>query len=135
MSLLLDTNVLSELRKGERANALLLDWFNDVADEEIHLSVLVIGEIRRGVETIRKRDGAQAAAPGAEVDSAQERRRRPISVSPAFSAASAATRPVTHVVSRKTTVSFWPRPAAARDRKSTRLNSSHRALSRMPSSA
>lgn len=31
MSLLLDTNVLSELRKGERANALLLDWFNGVA--------------------------------------------------------------------------------------------------------
>jgi predicted nucleic acid-binding protein len=62
VSLLLDTNVLSELRKGERANALLLDWFNDVADEEIHLSVLAIGEIRRGVESVRKRDGAQAAA-------------------------------------------------------------------------
>jgi toxin FitB len=62
VSLLLDTNVLSELRKGERANATLLDWFHDVADEEIHLSVLVIGEVRRGVETIRKRDGEQAAA-------------------------------------------------------------------------
>lgn len=61
MSLLLDTNVVSELRKAERADARLLDWFNDVADEEIHLSVLVIGELRRGVETIRKRDAAQAA--------------------------------------------------------------------------
>lgn len=62
MSLLLDTNVVSELRKAERADAQLLDWFHDVADEEIHLSVLVIGELRRGVETIRKRDAAQAAA-------------------------------------------------------------------------
>lgn len=61
MSLLLDTNVVSELRKAERADARLLDWFNDVPDEEIHLSVLVIGELRRGVETIRKRDAAQAA--------------------------------------------------------------------------
>lgn len=62
MSLLLDTNVVSELRKGERANRGLLDWFNDVADEEIHLSVLVIGELRRGVESIRKRDETQAAS-------------------------------------------------------------------------
>lgn len=61
MSLLLDTNVVSELRKGERANARLLDWFNDVPDDQIHLSVLVIGEVRRGIETIRKRDSAQAA--------------------------------------------------------------------------
>ena len=61
MSLLLDTNVVSELRKAERADARLLDWFSDVADEEIHLSVLVIGELRRGVETIRKRDAPQAA--------------------------------------------------------------------------
>ena len=62
MSLLLDTNVVSELRKAERANARLLDWFNDVADDQIHLSVLVIGELRRGVETIRARDPAQAAS-------------------------------------------------------------------------
>lgn len=61
MSLLLDTNVVSELRKAERADTRLLEWFNDVDDEEIHLSVLVIGELRRGVETIRKRDAAQAA--------------------------------------------------------------------------
>jgi len=62
MSFLLDTNVVSELRKGERANSHLLEWFNEVADAEIHLSVLAIGELRRGVETIRKRDPVQAAA-------------------------------------------------------------------------
>ena len=62
MSFLVDTNVLSELRKGERANARVLDWFNDVADDEIHLSVLAIGELRRGVESVRRRDPRQAAA-------------------------------------------------------------------------
>ena len=62
MSFLLDTNVMSELRKGDRANAQVFEWFNEVADDEIHLSVLAIGELRRGVETIRKRDPVQAAA-------------------------------------------------------------------------
>ena len=62
MSFLLDTNVVSELRKGKRANSRVLEWFNEVADDEIHLSVLAIGELRRGVETIRKRDPVQAAA-------------------------------------------------------------------------
>jgi toxin FitB len=62
MSFLLDTNVVSELRKGERANSRVLEWFNEVADDEIHLSVLAIGELRRGVETVRKRDPVQAAA-------------------------------------------------------------------------
>ena len=62
MSFLLDMNVVSELRKGERANSQVLEWFNEVADDEIHLTVLAIGELRRGVETIRKRDPVQAAA-------------------------------------------------------------------------
>jgi len=57
-----DTNVISELRKGPRANPRLLAWFREVPDEEIHLSVLVLGELRRGVEAIRTRDTRQAAA-------------------------------------------------------------------------
>ena len=61
MTLLLDTNVVSELRKGERANVHVRDWFNGVRDDEIHLSVLAIGELRRGVATVRKRDAVQAA--------------------------------------------------------------------------
>ena len=60
MSLLVDTNVLSELRKGDRANAHVRTWFEGVSPEEIYLSVLVIGELRRGVETIRRRDAKQA---------------------------------------------------------------------------
>ena len=62
MSLLLDTNVLSELRKGNRANARVRGWFAGVSSEEIHLSVLVVGELRRGIERIRARDARQAAA-------------------------------------------------------------------------
>ena len=62
MSFLIDTTVVSELRKGERANPRVLQWFNEVADDEIHLSVLAIGELRRGVESVRKRDQVQAAA-------------------------------------------------------------------------
>lgn len=62
MSFLLDTNVVSELRKGARANPRVLEWFNDVADADIHLSVLAVGELRRGVETVRRHDPAQATA-------------------------------------------------------------------------
>ena len=61
MSYLLDTNVLSELRKGPRGNPHVAAWFAPVPDHAIYLSVLVIGEIRRGIERIRSRD-PQAAA-------------------------------------------------------------------------
>lgn len=62
MSYLLDTNVISELRKGERADAKVTAWFAGVAEEEIFLSVLTIGEIRRGIESVRRRDPDSAAA-------------------------------------------------------------------------
>lgn len=62
MSYLLDTNVISELRKGERADANVASWFADLADEEIFLSVLTIGELRRGIESVRRRAPDSAAA-------------------------------------------------------------------------
>lgn len=62
MSYLLDTNVISELRKGERVDANVTAWFAGVAEEEIFLSVLTIGEIRRGIESVRRRDPGSAAA-------------------------------------------------------------------------
>ncbi|HET9593271.1 MAG TPA: type II toxin-antitoxin system VapC family toxin [Solirubrobacterales bacterium] len=62
MSYLLDTNVVSELRKGSRADANVRAWFGELADEEIYLSVLTIGEIRRGIENVRRRDPDSAAA-------------------------------------------------------------------------
>lgn len=62
MSFLLDTNVISELRKGDRANPNVLAWFGGLEDEEIYLSVLTIGEIRRGIESVRRRDPDSAVA-------------------------------------------------------------------------
>lgn len=62
MSFLLDTNVLSELRKGDRANPIVVAWFGGLAEEEIYLSVLTIGEIRRGIESVRRRDPDSAVA-------------------------------------------------------------------------
>jgi predicted nucleic acid-binding protein len=45
---LLDTVVLSELRKAER-NPGVVDWFKEKDDTELFLSVLTVGEIRRGI--------------------------------------------------------------------------------------
>lgn len=60
MSFLLDTNVLSEIRKP-RADANVQRWFRSVDDSELYISVLVVGEIRQGVERLRRRDPGQAA--------------------------------------------------------------------------
>jgi toxin FitB len=59
---LLDTNVVSELCKAKRANPNVLAWFKRVPDDELFLSVLVLGEIRTGVERVRSSDPAQARA-------------------------------------------------------------------------
>lgn len=59
---LLDTNVLSELRKEQRCDAGVRRWLEETAEEELFLSVLVLGEIRQGIERIRLRDPAQARA-------------------------------------------------------------------------
>jgi toxin FitB len=61
LTYLIDTNVISELRKGPRCNEHVSTWFAQVPDSEIYLSVRVIGEIRRGIERIRTRDPQSAA--------------------------------------------------------------------------
>jgi hypothetical protein len=59
---LLDTNVISELRKGKRCDPNVARWFASLNDEEIFLSVLTIGEIRMGIDRIQRRDPKRAAA-------------------------------------------------------------------------
>ena len=59
---LLDTNVVSELRKRERCDENVTNWYTSVSDDELFLSVLTLGEIRKGIELIRDRDPDQAAA-------------------------------------------------------------------------
>ncbi len=59
---LLDTNILSELRKKSRADSGVIKWFEGVENDALFTSVLVIGEIRRGIELVRKSDSKQAKA-------------------------------------------------------------------------
>ena len=60
---LLDTDVISEIRKGEKANPGVQAFFSDTSREsvDLYLSVVTLGELRQGVERIRHRgDDAQA---------------------------------------------------------------------------
>jgi len=60
---LVDTNVISEVRKRERADKGVMAFFRKAAQEDadLYLSVVTVGELRRGVEIIRHRgDKAQA---------------------------------------------------------------------------
>ena len=59
MSYLLDTNVVSEIRK-KMPDPGVSAWFASVSDDELFLSVLVVGEIRQGIERLALRDLAQA---------------------------------------------------------------------------
>ena len=56
MRFLLDTNVVSELRKGDRADAGLRGWFAGVQGEDLAISALVIGELHLGTLRLRRRD-------------------------------------------------------------------------------
>ena len=49
MSYLLDTNVLSELRR-KTPNAGVVEWFAQRPASTLYLSVLTLGELRKGVE-------------------------------------------------------------------------------------
>lgn len=58
MSFLLDTNVVSEVRRGRDPN--VRAWAETVDDVDLHLSVLTLGEIRTGIDRLRSRDAVQA---------------------------------------------------------------------------
>jgi len=60
---LIDTNVISEARKGAKANQGVVEFFKQViaANEPVYLAAVSVGELRRGVDIIRHRgDIAQA---------------------------------------------------------------------------
>lgn len=61
MTWLVDTNIISEVRKGPRCHPGVAAWWAAVEDRDLFLSVLTLGEIRRGIEAIRHRDPAKAA--------------------------------------------------------------------------
>jgi len=57
---LLDTNVVSELRKA-RPHGAVLAWINQLQADQIYLSAVTIGELQTGVELTRQQDPAKAA--------------------------------------------------------------------------
>lgn len=59
---LLDTNVLSEARKAARAHPALVAWWRLARSDQLHLSVLTLGEMRLGVERLRPCDPSRAAS-------------------------------------------------------------------------
>ncbi len=60
MGFLIDTNILSEIQKGERADVGVKTWYANCDPSDLFLSVLVVGEIRQGIERLRRRDPTQA---------------------------------------------------------------------------
>jgi len=58
---LIDTKVISELHKGGRANPGVTAFVAGLAPDDIYLSVQTIGEIRRGLESIRHRGDHEQA--------------------------------------------------------------------------
>jgi predicted nucleic acid-binding protein len=58
---LLDTNVISELRRSGRAHPGVAQWASEVSPAALHLSVITVLEIERGILLLQRRDKAQAA--------------------------------------------------------------------------
>jgi predicted nucleic acid-binding protein len=56
---LLDTNVVSELRKP-RPHGAVVAWLEPIGDEDLHLSAVTLGELQAGVEITREQDPAKA---------------------------------------------------------------------------
>ena len=52
---LVDTNVISEARRGKKANPGVQKFFQKTEAEDLYLSLQTIGEIRRGLENIKHR--------------------------------------------------------------------------------
>ncbi|MBK7664954.1 MAG: type II toxin-antitoxin system VapC family toxin [Sterolibacteriaceae bacterium] len=56
---LLDTNVVSELRKP-RPHGAVVAWLQSAADVDLHLSAVTLGEIQAGIELTREQDADKA---------------------------------------------------------------------------
>jgi predicted nucleic acid-binding protein len=61
MTYLLDTDVVSELRRRE-PDPHVLGWYQAVPSAQLFLSVLTVGEIQVGIERLRRKDAVQADA-------------------------------------------------------------------------
>ncbi len=57
---LLDTNVVSELRKPKPHGG-VVQWIEGIADSDLHVSAVTIGEIQAGIEITREQDEPKAS--------------------------------------------------------------------------
>ena len=73
MRFLVDTNIIPELRKRDRAHRNVVRWISDTPASEIGTSVVVLAEIRRGVELKRRGDPKQGQALGRWFQQMRER--------------------------------------------------------------
>ncbi len=62
MNYLIDTNIISEIKKKHRCDRSVAAWYASIEDDEMYLSVLVSGEICKAIELARRRDPAQATS-------------------------------------------------------------------------
>jgi hypothetical protein len=60
VSYVIDTNIISEIRKGDRCDPHVAAWYASIGDDDLFLSALVLGEIRKGIELLRAHDRAVA---------------------------------------------------------------------------
>lgn len=68
---LLDTNIVSELRRS-RPHGAVLAWLRGVPDSNVHLSAVTIGELQAGIEITREQDIGKAAEIEAWLDRVAE---------------------------------------------------------------
>jgi toxin FitB len=57
----LDTNVVSELRKPDRANARVAQWARHISLNQLYLSALTVLELEMGVLRMERKDRRQGA--------------------------------------------------------------------------
>jgi hypothetical protein len=57
---LLDTNVVSELRKP-RPHGAVVAWLQSTAEADLYLSAVTLGEIQAGIELTREQDATKAS--------------------------------------------------------------------------
>ena len=58
---LLDTNVISEVRKGGRSDPNVSGWYAGISESHLFISSLTVGEIRKGIELARQRNDIDQA--------------------------------------------------------------------------
>jgi predicted nucleic acid-binding protein len=67
MSYLLDTNVISELVK-QIPNPTVLNWIDSIDNEKLYISVITLGEIRKGVAGIQNPERLEKISHWLEIE-------------------------------------------------------------------